>query len=72
MTFDEWWDKNGYDYVTTRQLAQDAWEQGKNIGWNDGLHDAVDECQRLEDKGKDNHLNSWMGNAMIAILRLKP
>lgn len=24
-TFEEWWEKNGCDYVTTRDLARDAW-----------------------------------------------
>lgn len=28
-TFEDWWEQNGYDYVTTKQLARDAWFSGQ-------------------------------------------
>jgi hypothetical protein len=38
--------------------------------WNEAIWAAIQECQRLEQRGKDNHLDSWMGNAMEAIGKL--
>jgi hypothetical protein len=38
--------------------------------WNAAIDAAMQECQRLLDHGKDDHRDSWMGNAIAAIERL--
>lgn len=44
-------------------------QQERDI-WDRAIKAAVDECFRLDKKGKDDHRNSWMGNAAAAICKL--
>jgi hypothetical protein len=44
-------------------------EQERAI-WDSAIRAAIDECWRLEQQGKDDHRNSWMGNAVAAITKL--
>ncbi len=39
--------------------------------WNQAIDAAIKECCRLLDHGKDDHLDSWMGNAINAIGKLR-
>jgi len=50
-----------------RPLISD--EQERHV-WDMAIKAAIDECWRLDQKGKDDHRNSWMGNAASAITKL--
>mgnify|MGYP001613738238 CR=1 FL=1 len=39
--------------------------------WDKAIDAAIEECWRLEDRGKTDHRKSWMGNAAHAILLLR-
>jgi hypothetical protein len=61
---------NTYSKLAVADLSQLIPSATASSEWNDAIWAAISECQRLEQRGKDNHLDSWMGNAMEAIGKL--
>lgn len=57
MTFEEFWEKHGYDYVTTKDLARDAWFAGQKV-IND--HEVAVTAARAEVDALDAARYRWL------------
>lgn len=68
IPFDEWFKICPHPFMTEEQTAE--MKKDYAFVWNAALDSAAKECERLEVHGKNDHRDSWMGNAEKAIRSL--
>jgi len=68
MNFDKWFET--VPHAAQTQVEIDFMREEYRYVWDAAITKAIDECQRLLAQGKDDHSDSWMGNAIAAIVRL--